>query len=147
MSEERPSEALEFFILTFALLAAAILFAKSIVDGINTMLYFFSKANAESVSDEISDLITNSGGTTCNVSVQYIKPRGNFKYNIMFFDKSVIIDSEKIDDTNTYVYKTFSHSFYPIKVKIKTDKQIDFESVEISKIKNEIQVEPKGGIT
>lgn len=145
MSEEKPSESLEFFILMFGLVSMSIIFSKSAIDGINTMIYFFSKANAKSVSDDISELITVSGGTPGKVNITYVKPGKDFEYDVDIYENFIVIDSQKPDDKNPLVYEMRSWSSYPVNVKAINKEQKDFELIEISK-DQEITIEAKGGI-
>ncbi|MCX8178780.1 MAG: hypothetical protein N3D75_03055 [Candidatus Aenigmarchaeota archaeon] len=144
MSEEKPSETLEFFILMFGLVSISIILAKSTIDGINTMSYFFSKANAKSVSDDIAELITVSGGSPGKVGITYQKPRGGFEYDIDISENYIIVESANPNDNNL-IYEMKSWSSYPVKANILVSSQADFEYVEIVK-DQEIQIQPKGGI-
>lgn len=91
MTEEKPSEPLEFILLSFGLVVFSVFLGKIIIDSINIFIYFFAKASPQQMSNFISELITVSAGTPGNVKINFVKPEDN-EYNIYFKDRMVFVE-------------------------------------------------------
>ncbi|MEM2174855.1 MAG: hypothetical protein QXI58_04455 [Candidatus Micrarchaeia archaeon] len=91
MSEEKPSEPVEFILVSFAFIIFCILLAKIIIDSINIFVYFFAKASPEQMSETISGLVTISAGTPGNVKINFAKPK-DYDYNVYFKDRMVFVE-------------------------------------------------------
>jgi hypothetical protein len=148
MSEEKPSESIEFILIIFGIIVISIIAAKPLIDAISVFVYFFSKANAEAVSQQISELITVSAGTPGNVNIKFIKPSGA-DYNVYFRGKFVFIEiynykkppgfsEEDIEKLGNKSYSSASADF--------EGKDIaDFEMIEIEK-REKIKLNTIGGL-
>jgi hypothetical protein len=148
MSEEKPSEPLEFFILTFGIIIISIFAAKSLIDAINIFIYFFSKANTEVVSDQISELITVSAGTPGNVEISFVKPEGS-DYNVYFKGKIVIVEAynykKPIGLSDEDLEKIFNKTYSSTSVDLESKEFLDFYIIKIQK-KEKITIDAVGDL-
>jgi len=148
MSEEKPSEPLEFILIIFGIIVISIVAVKPLIDAISLFVYFFSKANAEAVSQQISELITVSAGTPGNVNIKFVKPSGA-DYNLYFRGKLVFVEiynykkppglsEEDIEKLGSKSYSSASADFESRDI-------ADFEMIEIEK-REKIKLNAIGGL-
>ncbi len=136
MSEEKPSETIEFFIITFGIIVIFLFSAKPLIDLIASFVYFFSKANSEYISDTISELITVSAGTPGNVNIKFIKPSG-YDYDIYFKGKMVYVETynykKPIGISNEELEKIGNKSYSSSPVNFEHKNFLNFQIIEIEK--------------
>ena len=148
MSEEKPSESLEFFIITFGIIIISIFAARSLIDAINIFVYFFSKSNAEAVSQQISELITVSVGTPGNVTIKFSKPSGA-NYNVYFKGKLVFVEiydyKKPLGLSDEDIQKLGNKSYSSTSVEFESNDFLDFEIIEIKK-DEKIKLDAIGGL-
>jgi hypothetical protein len=147
MSEEKPSEPIEFFIITFGIIIISIFIAKTLIDAINIFIYFFSKANAEAVSQQISELITVSAGTPGNVTIKFVKPSGA-DYNVYFKGKYVFVEiynyKKPIGISDKDIESLGNKSYSSTSVDFESKDFFGFEIIEIKK-DEKIELKSIGG--
>ncbi|MEM5776898.1 MAG: hypothetical protein QXJ06_00425 [Candidatus Aenigmatarchaeota archaeon] len=149
MTEEKPSELVEFILITIGLIAIFITIAKPLIDLINVFIYFFSNANSQYLSELISELITVSAGTPGNVKIIFAKPK-DYEYNVYFRDKMVFVDlvsyNKFIGMSNDELKKLMNKSYSSSAVEFESKNFLNFEVIVIEK-NDKIKISSIGDLT
>ena len=149
MSEEKPSEPIEFIVIMFGIIVICIIAAKPLIDAISVFVYFFSKANAEAVSQQISELITVSAGTPGDVNIKFLKPY-RADYNVYFKGKLVFVEmynyKKPLGLSDEDIEKLGAKSSYSsASTEFEAQNFLNFEIIEIEK-REKINIKAIGGM-